>query len=172
MTRQRNSPDQGNMTGRRPVRIKAGSILVPGISPLGMPWYRSKESDLKTMTRGGRKRYQGQAYIRTSLLKCGGTTVWLSSGRPRDQSWLSGLPRVRYLIINQTFIETPGPGAYRAQSDFGFYDPADAFTGGHPRSTTALKWYKEIILNMLKNIITTYITTNLKYNLFYIIKTE
>jgi hypothetical protein len=50
-----------------------------------------------------------------------------------------GRLRVRYLIIIKLSIETPGPGAYRAQSDFGFYDPADSIAGGHPRSTTALK---------------------------------
>jgi hypothetical protein len=60
-----------------------------------MPWYQSKERDLKTMTRRGRGRYQDQASIRTSLLKCGETMVLLSSGHPRDQNWLTGHPRVR-----------------------------------------------------------------------------
>jgi hypothetical protein len=127
------------MTGKRQVRTKTGSILVPDTSPQGMPLYPSKERDLKTMTRRGLVRYQDQASIKTSLLKCGGTTESLSLGLPRDQNWLTGHPKVRYFIIIQTFIETPGPGAYRAQSDFGFYDPADSFAGAHPRSTTALK---------------------------------
>ena len=95
MTLRRSSPDQGNMTGRRQVRIKTGSILVPDTSHQGMPWYPSKERDLKTMTRRGRGRYQDPGYIRTSRLKCGETTVLLSSGHPRDQNWLTGHPRVR-----------------------------------------------------------------------------
>lgn len=28
-------------------------------------------------------------------------------------------------LFQITYIETPGPGQYRAQSDFGFYDAAD-----------------------------------------------
>jgi len=42
-----------------------------------------------------------------------------------------------YLLI--TSLEIPGPGTYRAQSDFGYYDPSDSFTAGGHRSSTALR---------------------------------
>lgn len=141
MTLQRNSLDQVNMMGRKLARTKTVSILALGTSHQVMLSYPNKENVLKTTIKRGREPSQAQAYIRTSLLKRGGITVSLSLDPQRGRTWLMAHLRVRKLInlLIKLKIETPGPGAYRAQSDFGLYDVADSFTGGHPRSTTALK---------------------------------
>ncbi len=47
--------------------------------------------------------------------------------------------RVCILLITVTNIEIPGPGAYRAQSEFGFYDASDSVMTAGKRAGSAMK---------------------------------
>ena len=75
MTQLKSSLDQDNMMGRKLVKTKTVSILVLGTSHQVMLLFPNKENDLKTMIKRGLEPFQVQAYIRTSLPKCGGITV-------------------------------------------------------------------------------------------------